>query len=185
MPEFRNVFPILLLSPLLLLPSLLGCDSDERKLRSWQQEQVTELQRQSKENSAAAQALVVADAASRRQFVALEHAVQAERQALADQYTALESDRKMLDALRQRMPLVATLFQGMAVLMLGTVVLWVCGRLLGRASSDDGATELEETLILSITGESDLLAETPRLDSSATRSMLPGSTIAEAALTQE
>ena len=80
---------------LFLVPILLsGCDDKERQLRTWQQEQVTELQRQSQENTAAARALVEADAASRRQFVELEQGVQTERRELSEQYVAVDADRK-------------------------------------------------------------------------------------------
>ena len=57
---------------------------------------------------------------------------------------------------RERVPLLATAFQGLAALALGISALWVCDRLLGRLNADDDATELEETLILSVAGESDL-----------------------------
>ena len=161
MPDIRFV---LFLS--LILVICLGCDDEEKKLREWQQQQVDQLQRQSQENSAAARALVEADAQSRRQFVALEQSVQAERQQLAGQYTALDADRKAVTAARERVPLLATAFQGLAALTLGIAALWVCGRLLGRMSSDDDVGQLEETLILSLAGETDLFAdEKPLLQS--------------------
>ena len=52
---------------LFIIPILLsGCDDRERQLRTWQQEQAAELQRQSQDNTAAARALVEADAAGNR-----------------------------------------------------------------------------------------------------------------------
>lgn len=158
MPDVRYLFLFLMLAL-----AVVGCDDEEKKQRTWQQEQVDQLQRQSQENSAASRALVEADAESRRQFVALEQSVQAERRELAGQYSALEADRKEVAAARERVPLLATAFQGLAALALGTAALWVCSRILGRLSTDDDAGELEETLILSLAGESDLLAERPVL----------------------
>lgn len=158
MPDVRYA---LFLAALLL--AVVGCDENEKQLRTWQQEQVTELNRQSQDNSAAARALVEADAESRRQFVVLQESVQAERQELADQYSALDAERKSVAATREQIPLLATALQGLAALALGVAALWVCSRLLGALSTDDGAEVLEETLILSLAGESDLLAEQPIL----------------------
>jgi hypothetical protein len=145
----------------LVLVMCVGCDDQEKNLRDWQQRQVDQLQRQSQENSAAARALVEADAESRRQFAALEQSIQAERQELAGQYSTLEADRKAVALAREQVPLLATAFQGLAALALGIAALWVCGRLLSRRPDDEGAAELEETLILSLAGESDLFAEQP------------------------
>lgn len=158
MPDIRFVALILILAL-----SVIGCNDEEKKLRTWQQQQVDQLQRQSQENSAAARSLVEADAESRRQFVVLEQSVQAERKELSGQYSTLESDRKAVAAARERVPLLATAFQGLAALALGAAALWVCGRMLGRLSTDDDTGELEETLILSLAGESDLLAGQPVL----------------------
>ena len=147
MPDVRFV-----LSWFLLLVCCLGCDDDEQRMRDW-----------SRENSATAQALVEADAESRKQFTTLQQSVQAERQNLADRYTALETDRKAVAAARERVPLLATALQGLAALALGAAALWVCVRLLGNLPDDQGAAELEETLILTLTGESNLLADPPPL----------------------
>lgn len=146
MPDVR-----LFLSLFLLLLCCLGCDN-EQKMRDW-----------SRENSAAAQALVEADAESRKQFTTLQQSVQVERQTLADGHTALEADRKEVAAARERVPLLATALQGLAALALGTAALWVCVRLLGNLPDDQGAAELEESLILTLTGESNLLADPPPL----------------------
>jgi hypothetical protein len=136
----------------LFLGCCLGCDDDEQKMQDW-----------SRENSAAAHALVEADAESRKQFTALQQSVQIERQTLANGYTALEADRKAVAAARERVPLLATALQGVAALALGGAALWVCVRLLGNLPDDQGAAELEETLILTLAGESNLLAESPPL----------------------
>lgn len=147
MPDVRT-----LMSFFLVLLMCVGCDEEEQKMREW-----------SRENSAAAQTLVEADAESRKQFTALQQSLQTERQTLADGHTALEADRKAVVAARERVPLLATALQGLAALALGSAALWVCGRLLSQMPDDAGAAELEETLILSLTGESDLLAERPVL----------------------
>lgn len=159
MPDVR-----LILWSGLLVACCLGCDDEEQKMRDW-----------SRENSAAAQALVEADAASRKQFTALQQSVQTERQTLADRYTALEADRQAVAAARERVPLLATALQGFAALALGSAALWVCVRLLGNLPEDQGAAELEETLILTLAGESNLLAD---------RSILFGPPTEKAALTE-
>lgn len=145
---------------LFIIPILLsGCDERERQLRTWQQDQVAELQKQSQENTAAARALVEADAASRRQFVELEQGLQAERRELTEQYAAVDADRKALTVARERVPLLATAFQGLAALLLGLAALVVCGRLLGRSAEVGEMTELEETLILTVAGETNPFEE--------------------------
>lgn len=145
MPDVR-----ILMSFFLVLLMCIGCDDEEQKMREW-----------SRENSAAAQALVEADAESRKQFTALQQSVQTERQTLADGHTALEADRKAVAAARERVPLLATVFQGLAAMALGAAALWVCVRLLGNLTNDQGTAELEETLILTLAGESNLLADPP------------------------
>ncbi|MBA4017576.1 MAG: hypothetical protein C0483_10425 [Pirellula sp.] len=157
MPHLR----LILFLPLIIC---LGCDERETELRQWQRREVEKLQQQSRDNSAASRALVEADAESRRQFVALEQGVQAERKSLTDQYTALDADRKDVAAARERVPLLATALEGTAAVTLGVLALLICWRLLGRLSTDDGSPELEEALILSVAGEADLLADAkPRL----------------------
>jgi hypothetical protein len=149
-----------------------GCDDEEQKMRDW-----------SRENSAAAQALVEADAESRKQFTALQQSVQAERQTLADGFTALEADRQAVAAARERVPLLATALQGLAALALGAAALWVCARLLGSSPNDQGAGELEETLVLTLAGESNLLAEPPLIPPSGATVALTAAD--EAAVLQE
>jgi hypothetical protein len=153
MPE--NVFRYLFIIPIILS----GCDERERQLRGWQQEQVTELQKQSQENTAAARALVEADAASRKQFVELEQGLQAERRDLSQQYAAVDTDRKALAAARERVPLLATALQGIAALLLGGAALFVCYRLLSHSPDPAQPSELEETLILAVAGETELFDE--------------------------
>lgn len=169
MPDVR-----LVLSWFLLLVCCFGCDDDEQQMRDW-----------SRENSAAAQALVEADAESRRQFTALQQSVQTERQTIADGYTALEADRKAVAAARERVPLLATALQGVAALALGGAALWVCLRLLGSLPDDQGASELEETLILTLAGESTLLAEPPLIEQSARAPVLTTAASEEPVLTHE
>ena len=82
---------------------------------------------------------------------------------MSGQYSALEDDRKAVAAARERVPLLATALQGLAALALGVAALWVCGRMLGGVWNDGDTGELEETLILSLVGESNLLTEQPML----------------------
>lgn len=155
MPQIVR-FPLLL-----LLTLLVGCDDQEQQLRTWQQEQVTQIQRHAQENAATTHALVAAEAESRRQFLELE-------QDLQNQRNVLEQDRQAVARARERVPLLAAALQGTSAVLLGILALGVTGYLLTRAHSDDGAGELEETLLMELSSESVLFHESP--------STLPGPT---------
>lgn len=153
--------PIVRFPLLLLLILLVGCDDREQQLRTWQQEQVTQVQRHAQENAATTHALVTAEAESRRQFLEME-------QDLQNQRNVLEQDRQAVATARQRVPLLAAALQGTSAVLLGILALGVTGYLLTRAQRDDGATELEETLLMEFSSESMLFHEFP--------SALPGPT---------
>lgn len=139
--------PIVRFPLLLLLTLLVGCDDQEQQLRIWQQEQVTQIQRHAQENAATTNALVVAEAESRRQFLELE-------QDLQNQRNVLEQDRQAVATARERVPLLAAALQGTSAILLGILALGVTGYLLTRAGRDDGAAELEETLLMELSNES-------------------------------
>ena len=153
--------PIVRLPLLLLLTLLVGCDDREQQLRIWQQEQVTQIQRHAQENAATTNALVAAEAESRRQFLGME-------QDLQNQRNVLEQDRQTVATARERVPLLAAALQGTSAIVLGILALGVTGYLLTRAERDDGAAELEETLLMELSSESVLFHELP--------STLPGPT---------
>lgn len=161
--------PIVRFPPLLLLILLVGCDDQEQQLRIWQQEQVTQIQRHAQANAATTSALVVAEAESRRQFLGME-------QDLQNQRNVLEQDRQAVATARERVPLLAAALQGTSAVLLGILALGVTGYLLTRAHRDDGAAELEESLLMELSSESVLFHEFP--------SNLPGPA-AIAALTAE
>ena len=146
--------PIVRLPLLLLLTLLVGCDDKEQQLRTWQQEQVTQIQRHAQENAATTHALVAAEAESRRQFLELE-------QDLQNQRNTLEQDRQAVATARERVPLLAVALQGTSAVLLGILALGVTGYLLTRAQHDDGAAELEETLLMELSSESVLFPPLP------------------------
>jgi hypothetical protein len=146
--------PIVRFPLLLLLSLLVGCDDKEQQLRTWQQEQVTQVQRHAQENAATTNALVAAEAESRRQFLELE-------QDLQNQRNVLEQDRQAVATARERVPLLAAALQGSSAVLLGILALGVTGYLLTRAQRDDGAAELEETLLMELSSESVLFHEFP------------------------
>lgn len=146
--------PIVRFPLLLLLTLSVGCDDREQQLRTWQQEQVTQIQRHAQENAATTNALVAADAESRRQFLELE-------QDLQNQRNTLEQDRQAVAVARERVPMLAAALQGTSAILLGILALGVTGYLLTRAQRDDGAAELEETLLMELASESVLFHESP------------------------
>lgn len=146
--------PIVRLTLLLLLTLSAGCDDKEQQLRTWQQEQVTQIQRHAQENAATTNALVAAEAESRRQFLEMEHDLQNQR-------NVLEQDRQSVATARERVPLLAAALQGSSAILLGILALGVTGYLLTRAQSDNGAGELEETLLLELSSESVLFQQLP------------------------
>ena len=148
MPQIVR-FPLLL-----LLTLLVGCDDKEQQPRTWQQEQVTQIQRHAQENAATTNALVAAEAESRRQFLGME-------QDLQNQRNMLEQDRQAAAAARERVPLLAAALQGTSAVLLGILALGVTGYLLTRAHRDDGASELEETLLMELSSESVLFQQLP------------------------
>jgi len=92
--------PIVRLLLLLLLTLSVGCDDREQQLRTWQQAQVTQIQRHAQENAATTNSLVAAEAESRRQFLSME-------QDLQNQRNVLEQDRQAVASARERLPLLA------------------------------------------------------------------------------
>ena len=146
--------PIVRLPLLFLLILLVGCDDQEQQLRTWQQEQVAQIQRHAQENAVTTNALVAAEAESRRQFLELE-------QYLQNQRNVLEQDRQAVATARERVPLLAAALRGTSAVLLGILALGVTSYLLTRAQRDDGAVELEETLLLELSSESVLFPPLP------------------------
>lgn len=134
----------------LLCCALAGCDDRERQLRSWQQEQVAQVQRHAQQNADTTRALVSAQAESRHEFLSLERD-------LAQRRNTLETDRQAVAAARERVPLVANLLQNGGTIALGTLALLICGYLLVASGRADPSIELEEELLLELAGESTLL----------------------------
>jgi len=129
---------------------LTGCDEREQQLHRWQQEQVAQVQQHAQQNADATRALITAQAESRREFFGLERD-------LAQRRDALEADRQAVAAARQRVPLLANFLQGSGLVVLGALALLICGYLLVAARRNDPGSELEETLLLELGGESTLL----------------------------
>ncbi|MBI5758111.1 MAG: hypothetical protein HZA46_06300 [Planctomycetales bacterium] len=161
----RTLIPLLMLFLALVLT---GCNKEE-KLRTWQQQQVEQLQQQAHENSETARELVKADAQARQEVAVLHRDLQSERIEVGHQRDALESDRKDVATARERVPLLATAFQGGAVLLTCALCLGVCGWLLSGVSKPDSDGELEDLLVLEVGGEPTPLSPSlPLVDNSPT-----------------
>ena len=158
----RIWIPTLML--LLLAMALMGCDKEEQ-LRKWQQQQVEQLQQQARENAETARELVKADAQARQEVAVIHRDLQSERIEMGQQRDTLEADRKEVSAARQRVPLIASAFQGGAVLLACALGLGVCGWLLTGLSKRDSDGELEDLLVLEVGGESTPLSSSLRLKS--------------------
>lgn len=151
----------------------LGCQgADEEQLRHWQQAQVDQLNRQAQENSAAAQALVAADARAREEIIALERDLQAERSENSRQRDLLEDERKTLAQQRQRAPLIAAALQSAGIVLLCALPLVICWLLLRNLAGDAAGNELEDLLILNLAQQSDLIPPSHQLNSPAAVSAL-------------
>jgi hypothetical protein len=166
--------PIARLPLLLLLTLSVGCDDKEQQLRTWQQEKVTQIQRHAQENAATTNALVASEAESRRQFLELEQDLQTQR-------NELEQDRQAVATARERVPLLAAALQGSSAVLLGILALGVTGYLLTRANSDDGAGELEETLLMELSSESVLFPPLPSAVSGPVAALTASDDIASSA----
>ena len=152
----------------ILTLTILGCgSSDEQQLRHWQQGQVDQLNRQAQENSAAAQALVAADARAREELIALERDLQTERSENAIQRDLLEDERKTLANERQRAPLIAATVHSAGIVLLCALPLVLCWLLLKNLRNDIDTDDLEDLLILDLTQQSDFLLPSYQLGANA------------------
>ncbi len=93
-----------ILSFVILLLTIPGCLNSDPQLTAWQEQQVEHIEQQAAQNTAAAKALVEADAQARQDLTALQHDLQTERAEVGRQRDALEVERKTLAAERQRTP---------------------------------------------------------------------------------
>ena len=84
---------------------------------------------------------------------------------MGQQRDTLEADRKEVAVARQRVPLIASAFQGGVVLLACALGLGVCGWLLTGLSKRDADGELEDLLVLEVGGESTPLSSSRRLNS--------------------
>jgi hypothetical protein len=152
----------------ILILTTLGCrGANEEQLRHWQQAQVDQLNRQAQENSAAAQALVTADARAREEMIALERDLQAERSENSRQRELLEDERKTLAQQRQQAPVIAAALQSAGIVLLCALPLVVCWLLLRNLAGDVAGKELEDLLILNLAQQSDRLPPSHQLASPA------------------
>ena len=145
------------------LPMIAGCVEDDKQSRLWQQQQIEHMQQQAKDNTAAARALVEADASARQQLIALERDVQRERAELGRQRDQIELERKALASERQRAPLIAATLHGVGMLLLATLPLILCWLLLCGAHVTSDPDELESFLILSLAGDESGLSASHQL----------------------
>lgn len=145
----------------LLLIVTSGCNDDRRlveqaeRAMARQEEQNQTIARQSQavieegqRLTAAAQALVEHDAQARQELLAaqaeLQGQLQAERTELLAQFTALDEERKSLEALRRRESLLVAALQAAASLLLVGLPLWVCA----QALRCEAAAPVEQAVLL-------------------------------------
>lgn len=149
-PPLRIGLPILLIL-------LAGCE-DEASSR-----------RQTAETAAAARQLVEADAAMRKDFVALEKDLASERSAVDRQRDVLEQERKDLAQERHQAPLIQEGLHTSALMLLCALPLFLCWALLRSAGGETGLAELEDLLILEVSGADHVLAGPPLLAADESR----------------
>jgi ABC-type transport system involved in cytochrome bd biosynthesis fused ATPase/permease subunit len=142
-----------ILSFVILLLTIPGCLNSDPQLTAWQEQQVEHIEQQAAQNTAAAKALVEADAQARQDLTALQHDLQTERAEVGRQRDALEVERKTLAAERQRAPIIAVAIQRVGFLALAALPLLLCWLLLRAPHGDQSTTELEELLILGFADE--------------------------------
>jgi ABC-type transport system involved in cytochrome bd biosynthesis fused ATPase/permease subunit len=147
-----------IVSFLILFVTIPGCLKNDPQLTTWQEQQVEHIEQQAAQNTAAAKALVEADAQARQDLTALQHDLQIERAEVGRQRDALEVERKTLAAERQRAPIIAAAIQRVGFLALAVLPLLLCWLLLRAPHGDPSATELEELLILGFADEASPLA---------------------------
>ena len=149
-----------ILSFVILLVTIPGCLKNDPQLTAWQEQQVEHAQQQAAENTAAARALVEADAQARQDLAALQHDLQTEHAEVGRQRDALEVERKTLAAERQRAPIIAAAIQRIGFLALAALPLLLCWLLLRAPHREPNSTELEELLILGFADEATPLSPT-------------------------
>ena len=148
------MLPVLRIGLPILLILLIGCDDDPPSER-----------RQAAENAAAARHLVEADAAIRKDYAIVTRNLSAERSEIGRQRDQLEAERKDLALERQRAPLIAEGLRSTALLLLCGLPLLLCGALLRSLPDETRLAELEDLLILEVSGLETTLAEPVRLTS--------------------
>lgn len=148
------MLPLLRIGLPILLTLLIGCDDDPHSER-----------RQAAENAAAARRLIEADAAIRKDYATVERNLSAERSEIGRQRDLLEAERKDLAIERQRAPLIAEGLRSSGLLLLSGLPLILCWALLRYPQDETGSAELEDLLILEVSGIDATLAEPARLTS--------------------
>jgi hypothetical protein len=141
-----------------ILVSILGCLESDPQLTSWQQQQIQHAERQAAENTAAARALVAADANARQQLATLGRELQTERAEIGKQRDALEAERKHLASERLRDPIIAAAIQTLGLLTLAALPLVLAWLLLRSSPASEATTDLEELLLVALAEESSSLA---------------------------
>ncbi|MCC7423036.1 MAG: hypothetical protein IT428_22400 [Planctomycetaceae bacterium] len=142
------MLPLLRIGLPILLTLLIGCDDDPHSER-----------RQAAENASAARRLIEADAAIRKDYATVARNLSAERTEIGRQRDQLEAERKDLAIERQRAPLIAEGLRSSGLLLLSGLPLILCWALLLYPQDETGAAELEDLLILEVSGIETTLAE--------------------------
>ena len=136
-----------------LFLTISGCLETDPQLTAWQRQRVQHAEQQAAQSTAAAKALVEADARARQELAALERDLQTERAEVGRQRDVLEVERKDLATERQRAPIIAAAIQRVGLLVLAAMPLLICWLLLRGPHLEREATELEEILVMELAAE--------------------------------
>jgi hypothetical protein len=148
-----------LLLAVTLIALLVGCDEDKRvsqvatEAADRQAEQNREIAYQNRQVSGTTQALVEADARSRKELIALQQQLEAEQAEVAKGRDQLEAERKEIATQRERDPIIAAAITGTAVLLACLLPAVICWHLLRTAHDEKADPELTEVLIAELVTE--------------------------------
>ncbi|MEX0867427.1 MAG: hypothetical protein WD030_08710, partial [Pirellulales bacterium] len=120
--------------------------------------QMAELQREVAQGS---RQLVEADAAARKEMVALQREVQAERTEVGQQRDALEGERREIAAQRQRDPIIAATITNLGLLLACLLPLLIALYLLCRPVEPADDREVAELLLTDLVSDKPLLLPRP------------------------
>ena len=150
------------LLPLILITLLLGCDEDKQvsqvatEAAERQAAQNREIAYQNRQISETTQALVAADAQSRKELIALQQRLEAQQAEVAKGHDLLEAERKEFAIQRHRDPIIAAAITSFAILLACLMPVVLAWHLLRATHDETVDPELTEVLIAELVAEQPL-----------------------------